>query len=184
MVSQTTAGITGGVATGAAAGSVFGPWGAVIGGVIGGLFGKKSSKAAKRAAMYQQKAQGVQVEREQNAVEAKYLEMLREARMNRAGSLQASITSGIETSSLATSALSSIGSQAQYNVQYLANDRRLFKLYSQYMQKAGKAMDSYQSTMALLGSMPAITTGVKSVSKIFSSNTPDPWQYSREAVQQ
>lgn len=178
MVSQTTAGITGGFATGAAAGSVFGPWGAAVGGVVGGVMGLFGSKKAKKAAKYQKKAQEVQVEREQNAVDAQYLQMLREARMNRAGSLQASINSGIETSSLSTSALSSIGSQAQYNVQYLANDRRLFDLYSQYMQKAGKAVDSYQNTIAMLNAMPKITKGVKGISTIFSSDKEiEPFNY-------
>lgn len=183
MVSSSTYGFAGGFAQGAAAGSVFGPWGAAVGGVIGGLFGKKASDAAEEAKMYRQNAMTVQTHREQNAVEAQYLQMLREARTTRAGSLQASVTSGLTSSSLSTSALSSIGSQAQYNVQYLAEDRRLFKQYSNYLERAGELTDTYQNTMSMLQALPGITAGIKSIGGLFTSNTPEPWQYSRQTIQ-
>lgn len=183
MVSAVGYGAAGGFAQGAAAGSVFGPWGSAIGGVIGAGMGIMGAHDAKKSKQYQQQAQAIQMQREQNAVEAKYLQMLREARMNRAGSLQASINSGIATSSLSTSALSSIGSQAQYNVQYLANDRRLFQLYSMYMQKAGASIDDYKNTMSLLNNLPSITTGISGITTLFSSNTPDPWQGSKAVLQ-
>lgn len=46
--------------------------------------------------------------------------MIRQARSARASSLAGAYSVGIETSSLATSALSSIGAQSQHNVQYTA----------------------------------------------------------------
>lgn len=149
--------IISGVASGASAGSVFGAPGAAIGGLLGGLFGKKAKKKADEAQMYMKNASAIQSERETNEVNAMYNQMLREARVNRAGSLAASITSGISTSSLSTSALSSIGSQAQYNVQYLANDRRLFSIYKNYMERAGVLANEYSNMMSVIGMAPSLT---------------------------
>lgn len=156
-----------GASQGAMAGSVFGPWGAAIGGAVGGIMGGIMGKKAKKYKKYMRMAAAVQSEREQNAVQAQYIAQLREARMARAGSMAGALTSNIETSSLATSALSSIGSQAQYNVQYTANDRRLFQLYAQYMQRAGANLDTYRSLYTGLSIIPGLVSSGK---KYYNSN--------------
>ena len=74
--------------------------------------------------------------------------MIRQARLARSGSLAASTAYGLASSSLATSALSSIGSQSQYSVQYTANDQRLVQLYNRYMKKAGDYAKAAQTTLA------------------------------------
>lgn len=165
-----------GVAQGAAAGSALGPWGTAVGAVVGGFVGFNMGRKAKKAKKYMQKAVAVQQEREQNAVQAQYIAQLRQARMARAGSLAASIVSGISTSSLATSALSSIGSQAQYNVQYTANDRRLFQLYSQYMQRAGANLDTYKSLYAGMQIAPGLIKSTKEMLLPLFSEV-EPFQY-------
>lgn len=144
--------VAGGVAAGAAAGAAMTSWsgpgaiiGAAVGAVVGGIggaigLGNKAKKAAKRA-------RAIQQERERNAEGAQYLAMIRQARLARAGSLAASTTYGIATSSLATSALSSIGSQSQYSVQFTANDERLLELYKKYAKKAGTYSKAAQTTL-------------------------------------
>lgn len=143
------------VATGAAIGGVIGlvggPAGALIGAGIGSMvggvagslgLGKSAKKAAKRATAYQ-------IEREENAQEANYLAMLRTARVSRASSLAAASAYDIATSSLATSALSSIGSQSQYSVNYTANDQRLIDLIKQYQKKAGTLSRAASNTLQI-----------------------------------
>lgn len=142
---------------GAALGSIFGPAGTAIGGYVGGLAG--SLVSGKKAKKYMKRAAKVQQEREQNAQDAQYLAMVREARMARAGSLAASASYGIDTSSLATSALSSIGSQSQYSVQFTANDQRLVKKYNYYMKKAGQKAKAAQTAMAV-GQLIGVSAGV------------------------
>lgn len=142
--------VAGGAATGAAIGTMIAPGvgtliGGAIGGVVGGIggafgLGKKAKKYAKRARQIQQ-------EREGNAEEAQYLAMIRTARVNRASSLAAATAYDVATSSLATSALSSIGSQSMYSIQYTAEDQRLVELYNQYMQKAGKFSKAAGTTL-------------------------------------
>lgn len=139
--------------TGAKTGAKYGGgWGAAIGGIIGTVvgvgFGYAEGRKAKKYSKYMKAAQQIQAEREQNATEATFLQMIRQARVARSVSQASSAYAGISTSSLATSALSSIGSQGMYNVQYLANDRRLFDLYSSYMRKAGKAAEQYKTLQA------------------------------------
>lgn len=177
MAGEIGLGIGTGAAQGAAAGSVFGGWGAAIGGVIGGIGGFFGGSKAKKAKKYMKKANAVQKEREQNAVEAQYLQMLREARMQRAGSLAASTNLGISTSSLSTSALSSIGSQAQYNVQFLGEDRRLFSLYAKYMEKAGQAVDMYKTIFTGLSIAPSLTSNTVKLYNQFSNGQIQPFQY-------
>lgn len=152
-------GVYGGAATGAAAGAAIGTAiapgigtavgagiglfvGATIGSITGGMGAKKKAKK------YAKLAQQVQREREQNALEDQYLQQIRQARMARSASLASAATYNLSSSSLTTAALSSIGSQSQYNIQYMAEDERLFELYTMYMQKAGKASDIYKNTMA------------------------------------
>lgn len=145
------------VATGAAIGAIAGTFipipgigtaigagiGAQIGGVVGALgLGSSAKKAAKRATAYQ-------IEREENVQEANYLAMLRTARVSRASSLAAASAYDIATSSLATSALSSIGSQSQYSVNYTANDQRLIDLIKQYQKKAGTLSKVASDTMKI-----------------------------------
>lgn len=184
-MSEQAVGFAGGAASGAAAGSVFGPWGTAIGAAVGGTIGLFSGKKARKAKKYQRMAQAVQKEREQNAADAQFLQMVREARYNRAGSLQAGISAGIETSSLATSALSSIGSQAGYNMNYFQNDRRLFALYSQYMERAGANLNTYQELSATVGILPDLTKGIKSASSLFLSEDKEvqPFNYNGQPVQ-
>lgn len=165
-----------GASQGAMAGSVFGPWGAAIGGAVGGIMGGIMGKKAKKAKKYQRMAAAVQSEREQNAVQAQYIAQLRQARMARAGSMAGALTSGIETSSLSTSALSSIGSQAQYNVQYTAEDRRLFNLYSQYMQRAGANLDTYKSLYTGLQIIPGLTSSSKKLYNKYWGTEPFEYQ--------
>ena len=142
-------GVGAGAATGAAIGSIIPGIGTVIGAgigaMVGGLagsigIGKKAKKNAKRA-------RAIQIEREQNAQDAQYLTMVRRARMARSGSLAASTAYGLASSSLASSALSSIGSQSQYSLQYTANDQRLLQAYNRYAKKASDLSKSAQLTM-------------------------------------
>lgn len=146
---------TSGATTGAIVGAAGGPFGAGAGALVGGLLGSFAGflggKKAKKAKRYLSQASAIASQREANAVADQYRQMLRTARVARAGSMSASLSSNIETSSLATSALSSIGSQAQYNVQYLAEDRRLFSIYKRYMEKAGQLANDYQNTMSFIG---------------------------------
>lgn len=144
--------VAGGAATGAAIGAAATSWsgpgaliGAAVGSVVGGIAG--SIGLGNKAKKYAKRARRVQQERERNAQGAQYLSMVREARMARAGSLAASASYGIDTSSLATSALSSIGSQSQYSVQYTANDQRLLELYKKYLKKAGAYSKAAQTTL-------------------------------------
>lgn len=150
-----------GAATGAAIGSVI-PGigtlaGAAIGSAIGGIagsigLGNKAKKNAKRAKRLQQ-------ERERNAEADTYLQMIREARQARAGSLAYSTAYGLASSSLATSAMSSIGSQSQYSVQYLANDQRLVKKINNYLKKAATYAKASQTTLAT-GQLASMAFGV------------------------
>lgn len=141
------------VGAGAAAGAVAGSFipgvgtviGAGVGAMLGGLagsfgIGRKAKKNAKRA-------RAIQMEREQNAQDAQYLAMVRRARLARSGSLAASTAYGLASSSLASSALSSIGSQSQYSIQYTANDQRLLQAYNRYVKKASDLSKSAQLTM-------------------------------------
>lgn len=152
-------GVYGGAATGAAAGAAIGTAiapgigtvigagiGLAVGSTIGAITGGRGAK--KKAKKYAKLAQQIQREREENALEDQYLQQIRQARIARSASLAASAAYDLSTSSLTTTALSSIGSQSQYNIQYMAEDERLFDLYSMYMQKAGKASDIYKNTMA------------------------------------
>lgn len=161
-----TTGALQGATAGASTGFMFGgPVGAgigsIVGGVIGGIGGIFGGKKAKKAKKYMKKASAIQSEREQNMTADQFRQMLRTARTARAGSMAASIASDITTSSLSTSALSSIGSQAQYNVQFLAEDRRLYSLYKTYMEKAGQKANDYTNTMNLISmgaaAVPALT---------------------------
>lgn len=170
----TTGGLQMGAAGGAlgaglvAAGIVSGPvgWailgaGAIAGSLMGGFGGSKAKKSRK----YAKKAAAIQQQREQNEVGAQYLQMIRQGRITRAASQAGSSTAGISTSSLATSALSSIGSQLGYNIGYLAEDRRLYSLYSSYMKKAGKAAQAYQNTLALQSGISGLMTSIGSTAK-------------------
>lgn len=173
-------GATAGAATGATVGAAGGPFGAGLGalvggaiGAIGGLFGSKKAKKAKK---YLKKASAIQSQREANSVADQYRQMLRTARVARAGSLAASLSSGIETSSLSTSALSSIGSQAQYNVQFLAEDRRLFSIYKRYMEKAGQLANDYQNIMSGIQlfstAVPTLTSAYYKTKAKYTSTAP------------
>ena len=153
--------VAGGAATGAAIGSVI-PGvgtlvGAAVGSAVGGIAG--SLGLGNKAKKYARRARRVQRERESNAQEATFLQMIREARLARAGSLSATANYGISSSSLATSALSSIGSQSQYSVQYTANDQRLINLYNKYMKKAGSYAKAAKTTLAT-GQLASMAFGV------------------------
>lgn len=148
-------GVYGGAATGAAIGSAIAPGigtvigagiGLAVGATVGAITGGRGAK--KKAKKYAKLAQQIQREREENALEDQYLQQIRQARIARSASLAAALSYDLSTSSLITTALSSVGSQSQYNIQYMAEDERLFDLYSLYMQKAGKASDIYKNTMA------------------------------------
>ena len=132
--------------------------GAVLGGISGGLGGSKASKSKK----YAKKAAAIQMQRESNAAEATMLQHIREGRITRAYSAASADTLGISSSSLSTSSLSSVGSQTGYNLQYLANDRRLYSLYNAYMSKAGKAAQAYQTTLALQGAVSNLAMSIGS----------------------
>lgn len=138
-----------GAVTGAAIGSIIPGVGTLVGGAVGAVVGGIASafKSSSKAKKYAKKAKKVQQEREANAEEENYLQMIREARTARAGSLASAIGLGIGTSSLTSSALSSIGSQGQHNVQYTANDARLVELYNKYMKKAGAYSNAAATTL-------------------------------------
>lgn len=155
------AGTASGAAAGAYAGSLVMPGiGTAIGAAVGAAVGAISSavgyghyKAAKaKKKMYKayyNAAQATLQEREQNAQFDQYLNMIRQARIARAGTATGVTTAGLETSSLSTSALSSIGAQSQYSMQYTANDQRLIKQYEEYMTRAKSAAAKYQANMSV-----------------------------------
>lgn len=154
-------------------GGIFGgPWGAAagaavggqVGASIGGLFGGKSAK--KKARRAYEAAMAVQKQRETNAAEEQSLQQIRETRIARATSLAESAYAGIATSSLTSSALSSIGSQSTHNMQYYANDRRLYELYAMYMEEAGQYAGAYQSIMGTANLYSGIFSAVGSLSSV------------------
>lgn len=160
-----------GAAAGASIGTAIMPgWGTAIGaavGLVGGLFGgRSSSKARKKRNRYLRLANEAQQQREANAAEAQYLSDIRKARISRASSLAAASTAGIATSSLTTSALGSIGSQLGYNINSLAEDRRLYSIYADYMRKAGAAAENYASKSAMFNTIysTALQAGMAALS--------------------
>lgn len=169
-------GVYGGAATGAVIGAaVGGPIGAGIGMAIGATIGSIAGGfgAKKKAKKYTKLAQQIQREREGNALEDQYLQQIRQARIARSASLAAAVAYDLSTSSLTTSALSSVGSQSQYNIQYMAEDERLFDLYSMYMQKAGKASDIYKNTMATGQTLTKVGLTVATIGALTGAgNTP------------
>ena len=148
-----TSGAIQGAAVGFAVGNVPG---AIIGGIAGGISGAISGGKARKAAKFARKAAKIQQQREANAAEAQYLQYIREGRMTRASSLAASEALGINTSSLSTSALSSVGSQLGYNIQFLGEDRRLYQKYKKYMSLAGRATQAYQTLTALQNTITSL----------------------------
>ena len=144
--------------------------GAGVGLLTGSGLGFLSGSKARKANKYAKKAAAIQLERERNATDATLLQQIRQGRMTREASAAAIATSGIETSSLATSALSSVGSQTGYNLQYLANDRRLYELYANYMRKASKATQSYQQLVALSGSISSVLQSVGTLGLAYAKN--------------
>lgn len=146
-----------GAATGAAVGSLVMPGiGTAVGAAVGAIVSAvgyghyKAAKAKKKMyKAYYNAAQATLQEREQNAQFDNYLNMIRQARIARAGTATGITTAGLETSSLSTSALSSIGSQSQYSMQFTANDQRLIKQYEEYMTRAKSAAAKYQSNMSV-----------------------------------
>lgn len=173
-LSMGLSGAASGAAVGAAIGTTAFPVvGTVIGGAIGlgvglisgGITGSKARKANK----YAKKAAAIQLERERNMTEAQMLMDIRRGRITRASSQAGADAVGISTSSLSTSALSSIGSQLGYNLEFTANDRRLYELYASYMKKAGKAAQSYQNILAGTQSIwGALTTAVSTGANIYA----------------
>lgn len=164
-----------------AAGLVAGPvgWaglaiGAVAGAVAGGSLGFMGGSKARKAAKYARRAARVQQEREANAAEGQMLQYIREGRIARASSQAAANAYGISTSSLETSALSSVGSQLGYNIDYLAEDRRLYDLYSRYMRKAGRAAQQYQQLLALNSSVSSLLQTAGSLGQTYAKTTKAP----------
>lgn len=153
-------GFLGGATSGAAMGSLGGPIGTIIGGVVGGVVGAVggifTGKKNKKAKKYAKKANEIQQQREENANEAQYLALIREARINRAASVAEGSALGLQTSSLMSNAVSSIGSQTSYTQNYLAEDTRLFKLYSEYTKKAGKYATQAANTQSMWGALASL----------------------------
>lgn len=135
---------------------VGGPAGAIVGGIAGGIAGGIVGGKARKARKFARKAAKIQQQREANAAEAQFLQYIREGRMTRASSLAASEVYGINTSSLSTSALSSVGSQLGYNIQFLGEDRRLYQKYKKYMSLAGRATQAYQTLTALQNTITSL----------------------------
>lgn len=179
-------GAASGAMIGAALGTtVFPVVGTIIGGAIGlgaGLIsGGFSGSKARKANKYAKKAAAIQLERERNMTEAQMLMDIRRGRITRASSQAEVDTLGLGTSSLSTSALSSIGSQLGYNLEFTANDRRLYELYSNYMKRAGKAAQAYQNilagTQSIWGALTtAISTGANLYSGIQGQNQLTEWR--------
>lgn len=150
-------GATSGAIQGAVVGGMIGgPAGAVAGGIIGGISGGIGGSKARKARRFARKAAKIQQQRESNAAEAQFLQYIREGRITRASSLAASEALGINTSSLSTSSLSSIGSQLGYNIQFLGEDRRLYQKYKKYMSLAGRAAQSYQTLTSLQNTITSL----------------------------
>lgn len=133
----------------AAGGAVIGLAAATAGAYLYGKY-KTAKQKKKMYKAYYNAAQATLQEREMNAQYDNYLNMIRQARIARAGTATGITTAGLETSSLGTSALSSIGSQSQYSMQYTANDQRLIKQYEDYMTRAKSAAAKYQANMSVV----------------------------------
>lgn len=164
-----TSAIAGGAQGAAIGAKMGGGWGALIGGIVGTGVGLVGGTYQAKSSSYSKKAQAIQREREANEVEARYLQMIRQGRIARSSSLAASTSAGLSTSSLSTSALSSIGSQLGYNIQYLANDRRLQDLYNYYMRKAERASNKFKLIDTIATGGGVLGSGLSSY---YSKDTP------------
>lgn len=157
LASGAMAGAGIGLAVGGPAGAVAGAFiGAGVGLVTGTVTGLFSSNKKKKQKKYARLASQVQSQREENAVYSQYLQDVRTMRISRGQAVAEGVYGGLSTSSLLTSALSSQGSQLGYNIQTLAEDRRLFDLYKSYMQLANKNAEAYQTTVALGNTMNSL----------------------------
>ena len=141
-MSEETTGAIGGAAQGAAAGyAIAGPYGAVVGGVLGGVMGLFGGGAARKARLFTNSAK--KTERTLSYFEAavQRRDMIRQARIGRAEALAAGTsqgTGGLESSGV-QGALSSVSSQANFNIRYF--DARIadYLKMQEWVDKAGKA---------------------------------------------
>lgn len=134
--------------------AVGGPLGAVIGGIaggiVGGIGGAIAGKHGDKAKKYMRMAQMVQQQREREAYRQQYLSVLRQGRIQRASSLAAAVAMGIEGSSGAQAAVSSIGSQIANQVEYMSVDRGREILISELLAKAKKQQQKSQDKMGMV----------------------------------
>lgn len=161
----TISGGTQGVASGASLGfAVGGPLGAVIGGIaggiVGGIGGAIAGKHGKKAKRYMRMAMQVQQKREAEAYRQQYLSVLRQGRIQRASSLAAAVAMGIEGSSGAQAAVSSIGSQIANQVEYMSVDRGREVLVSELLAKAKKQQQKSSNTMGMVSTGATIVGAI------------------------
>lgn len=133
---------------------------AVVGGIVGGIGGAIAGKHGDKAKKYMRMAQMVQQQREAEAYRQQYLSVLRQGRIQRASSLAAAVAMGIEGSSGAQAAVSSIGSQIANQVEYMSVDRGREILISELLAKAKKQQKKSQDKMGMVSTGATIVGAI------------------------
>lgn len=153
MSEQGSYGVAGAV-QGAQAGAAFGPVGAVVGGVIGAVAGAFVGGSARRSRILTNRAR--KTERMMSAFELgiQRRDMVRQYRAARAETVAAGASQGRgdAMSSPISGAISSAGSQANFNMRYFDTRVIDFLMMQNWYDKAGKAAANAQVGMQLLGS--------------------------------
>jgi hypothetical protein len=169
--SEETSGAVSGAVKGAAAGAaIAGPVGAVVGAVIGaisGWLGGTSKSKARKAAETQQ-----QIEKTRAALDRRNI--ILEGYVARARAVAAAGAQddgGGLQSSAPLGAISSVGSQLEFNVQYFNTQANLLTKRNKYVRDSSKYAQ-YASNVSSIGSL--ISTGYSVYGLYNTPSTPSP----------
>lgn len=170
-------GVAAGASFGAAVGSIIPVVGTAIGTVVGGIVGgvagafggAKGGKYGDTAIQKQKLANLIQYQREQEAYRQQYLSVLRQGRIQRASSLAAAVSMGIEGGSGAQAALSSIGSQVANQVEYMSVDRAREILASYLQSESARYQKKSSDTMGMVSTASTIVGAIGTVVSLGSS---------------
>ena len=174
-MSEEVAGAIGGAAEGAATGfAIGGPVGGIVGGIIGGISGLLGGNKKKKARKYINQARTL--ERRQSYLDAgiQRRDMVRQARIARAQSLAASTAEGEGglMSSGPMGALSSIGTQFNFNLGYF--DSRISRLVQvqRLYDKAGKEWNAAQNIAGYTDALFSVASTFGGIKKATPSQIP------------
>lgn len=122
---------------------------------------RKARRAAKKAAQISNLQAAARLRDTQ-------INQLRQSRIARAESLAAAVASGSESSSASEGALSSIGSQTAYNVNYTAQDAYYQNMIDRYTRTSNK----YSNQTSLYSQLFGVSTGIaaQGISNLDSSS--------------